>query len=82
MPGVSITSMPVPWISRAAVVVWRPRPITSFTAPVCCSPPVTVLTSVDLPTPEWPANAASRPAISLRTARPASAVRASTSSPA
>ena len=66
MPGVSITQPPpaMAWIERE-VVVWRPLASLSRTLPVSCGSscddPASVLTSVDLPTPEEPTNATVRP---------------------
>ena len=52
-PGVRLESG-----SRSAMAeddMCRPRPVTAFTAPIARSAPgIKALTSVDLPTPEWP----------------------------
>ena len=61
--------------SRATVVVWRPRPITSLIAPVGSARPVRVFESVVLPTPECPASTARRVPISVRTSSTPSPVR-------
>ena len=62
IPGVSITQPPpaMAWSERD-VVVWRPLASDSRTPPVCCgsscADPASVLTSVDLPTPDEPTTA-------------------------
>ncbi|MNI63415.1 hypothetical protein D3C73_1187830 [compost metagenome] len=40
--------------AKAEDDVCRPRPVTALTPPVARSAPVSALTMVDLPTPEWP----------------------------
>ena len=47
--------------------VCRPRPVTAFTIPTARSASGTrVLTSVDLPTPDWPMSTLIRPASAAR----------------
>jgi hypothetical protein len=63
-PGVSITQPESSGngIARAEVEVCLPLPVTSFTAPVVRKASgAKELTSVDLPTPEWPKKTVLRP---------------------
>ena len=59
MPGVSITIAPEGSItSSRLVVVWRPFPLHSWISCVAChSSPMSVLSKVDLPTPDEPMKA-------------------------
>ena len=65
-PGVSISHPPPGSASATADDdVCRPRPVTTFTAPTARSASgIRALTSVDLPTPEWPTRTLSFPASS------------------
>ncbi|MNG09172.1 hypothetical protein D3C84_925780 [compost metagenome] len=63
IPGESINSPPPgKWNNRAVVVVWVPWPDSSDNGPTRVSTSGSrLLTSDDLPTPDWPTNTLMRP---------------------